>query len=86
MSSESGRDFAVGFLIGAMVGGALGILYAPKAGRETRTLLKEKVEEVPEKGKEIAEKAMEAAEKATQRLLALERTVEKKLGSEKAET
>ena len=78
MSSQSGSNFAIGFLIGAVVGAALGILYAPKAGRETRTLLKEKVEGVPEKAKETAKKA-------TQRILALERRIEKKLGSEKTE-
>lgn len=81
MSSDSGTNFAVGFIIGAVVGAAIGILYAPKAGGETRTLLKEKAEAVPEKAKETAEKAMEAAEKATQRVLALERRIEKKLGS-----
>ena len=85
MSSESGTNFAVGFLIGAVVGIAVSILYAPKAGRETRTLLKEKAKEVPEKAKETAEKAMEAAERATQRVLALERRIEEKLGGEKAE-
>lgn len=85
MISDSGKDFAVGFIIGAVVGAALGIIYAPKSGRETRALLKEKAAEVPGKAKETAEKAIEAAEKATQKVLALERRVGKKLGSEKTE-
>ncbi|NHJ85994.1 MAG: YtxH domain-containing protein [Asgard group archaeon] len=79
MSIES-KDFLAGFLMGAAIGAVVGIAYAPKSGRETRALLKEKAEEVAEKARETAEKAMEAAEKATQNVLAVERKLEKKLG------
>jgi len=54
----SNRDtFAFGFLIGAVVGVAIGFLYAPKPGKETRALLKEKAGEVMEKAKELAAEA-----------------------------
>lgn len=38
---------------------AIGFLYAPKSGRETRSMLREKGGEVKEKAKEIAAKAKE---------------------------
>jgi gas vesicle protein len=51
---DTGSSFAIGFLIGAVVGVAVGFLYAPKAGKETRALLREKAAEVTEKAKEAA--------------------------------
>ncbi len=54
---DSLNGFAIGFLLGAVAGVAIGFLYAPKPGRETRALLKEKAEEVREKAEEITEKA-----------------------------
>ena len=56
-----GSSFAVGFIIGAVVGVAVGFLYAPKAGRDTRALLKEKASKVKEKAGELAGKTKEAA-------------------------
>ena len=70
---DTGSSFAIGFIIGAIAGVAIGFLYAPKAGKETRALLKEKAEEVKEKAEEITEKAKGAAAEA-------KRKVGKKLG------
>jgi gas vesicle protein len=61
---SGGSSFTVGFIIGAIVGVAVGFLYAPKAGRETRALLKEKAGKVKEKASEIAGKTKEAAVEA----------------------
>ncbi len=58
---DSGTSFAVGFLIGAIAGVAIGFLYAPKPGKETRAMLKEKADEFKEKAGEVTEKAKEAA-------------------------
>ncbi len=41
------------FILGALVGAGLGILFAPKAGSETRRELKEKMAELLKKTKEI---------------------------------
>jgi gas vesicle protein len=51
------NGFALGFLIGAVAGIAIGFLYAPKPGRETRSMLREKAEEVTDRAKEIATEA-----------------------------
>ena len=37
---DSGTGFVIGFFVGAVVGLAIGFLYAPKPGVETRKLLK----------------------------------------------
>ncbi|MCJ7604867.1 MAG: YtxH domain-containing protein [Dehalococcoidales bacterium] len=51
---DNGSSFAIGFLLGAIAGVAIGFLYAPKPGKETRTLLKEKAGEGLELAKEAA--------------------------------
>lgn len=56
---DTGTSFAIGFILGAAVGVATGFLYAPKSGRETRALLKEKAERAAEKAKEAAAEARE---------------------------
>jgi len=73
---DTGISFTAGFIIGAVVGISIGFLYAPKPGKETRELLKEKAEKAREKASEVAEKAKEAATKA-------EKRVEEKLGRKK---
>jgi gas vesicle protein len=46
---EGGSGFLIGFIVGVIAGAAVGILYAPKAGKETRAMLKEKASELKEK-------------------------------------
>jgi len=69
---DTGSSFAIGFLIGAVVGVAVGFLYAPKAGKETRAMLKQKAGEVKEKASEVTakvtESAMEAGKKVRDKL------------------
>ncbi len=69
---DTGASFIVGLMVGAAIGAAIGFLYAPKTGKETRTLLKEKAMEAKEKAAEAAEKTKETAIKA-------EKKVEEKL-------
>jgi gas vesicle protein len=68
MSDKDSGSFAIGFLLGAIAGVAIGFLYAPKAGSETRAMLKERAEDVKEKAGEMTDKAREAATEASKRV------------------
>ncbi|MFH0914689.1 MAG: YtxH domain-containing protein [Chloroflexota bacterium] len=61
---EDGGSFALGLLIGGAIGIAVGLLCAPRAGEETRELLRERAEEVTEKAREtLSELKKKAQEK-----------------------
>ena len=66
---EEGRKLGW-FLAGAALGGAVALLYAPKSGRETRKLIKEKADEgkevLAEAGKEVLDKGREIYDKGKQ--------------------
>lgn len=81
---DSGSSFAIGFLIGAIAGVAIGFLYAPKSGKETRAMLKERADELKEKAGEIKEKAGEVTEKARETALEAGKRVKEKLGHQEA--
>jgi len=53
MSKENNKSGLGKFLVGAAIGAGLGILFAPKAGSETRRELKEKMNELVNKAKDI---------------------------------
>ena len=53
---DSGRSFALGLLVGALIGLAIAILYAPRPGKETRRILKEKAKAVRAAAGDAAEK------------------------------
>jgi len=46
---DSLGGLGIGFLLGAVVGIAVGMLYAPRPGEETRAMLYDKADEVREK-------------------------------------
>ncbi|HKW98948.1 MAG TPA: YtxH domain-containing protein [Bryobacteraceae bacterium] len=65
------------FLAGAILGGAVALLYAPKSGRETREFINKKTDEgrealsetgqqVYEKGREIYDKGKQIADEAAE--------------------
>jgi len=47
------------FMLGALSGAALAILFAPRSGRETRELLGEKLRETADRGRKLGEQALE---------------------------
>jgi gas vesicle protein len=59
----------VSFLLGALSGAALAILFAPRSGRETREMLGEKLRDTADRSRRLGEQALEkgreAAEDAT---------------------
>jgi len=52
MSDNRSSDFIKGLFIGGLMGAVLGILYAPKSGKETREDIARKADELITKAKE----------------------------------
>jgi gas vesicle protein len=52
------------FLLGALSGAALAVLFAPRSGRETREMLGEKLREGAERGRKLGERAAEKGREA----------------------
>ncbi len=81
--SESSGDLLKGLIVGGLIGAALGILYAPKSGKETREDIARKTEELLNKAKEEYEKALEksklAYDSATKHLQELELSAKEKV-------
>ncbi len=70
MSSDERNGGASGvvlsFLVGALSGAALAILFAPRSGRETRELLGEKLRETGERGRQAGERALQKGREAAE--------------------
>ncbi|MFA5182879.1 MAG: YtxH domain-containing protein [Syntrophales bacterium] len=83
MSDRAG-DFLKGLVIGGLVGAVIGILYAPKSGKETREEIGKKAEELLSKAKEEYEQALEKSRKtyetAVSRLKKIEEAAREKVG------
>lgn len=62
--TEKNGDLLKGLFIGGLIGMALGILFAPKSGKETREDLSRKANEMLAKAKEEYEKAAEKSKLA----------------------
>ena len=54
--SDQGGDMFKGFLLGGILGAALGVLFAPKSGKDIRGNLKGESDELLDKAKEELEK------------------------------
>ena len=71
--SNSASAFGIGFILSAFIGLTIGILYAPRPGKETREQLKDKTKDIIEKAKEttdeITKKAKEMMSVMCDRLL-----------------
>lgn len=77
-------DLVKGVVIGGLIGAAIGILFAPKSGKETRQDIADKADELLAKAREEYEKAAEkskaAYEAALSRLKNAEGTAKEKAG------
>ena len=62
--SQKEWDLAKGLVLGGLIGAVIGILFAPKSGKETRQDIADKADELLSKAKEEYEKAIERS-KAT---------------------
>ncbi len=62
MSDDRGAGASgviLSFIMGALSGAALAMLFAPRSGEETRELLEDKLKESAERGKRLRERAVE---------------------------
>jgi gas vesicle protein len=71
VNKDHAIGFGVGLLAGAVIGGVIALLYAPKSGKETRQLIKDKVtgvvDAVKEKTGEVMDTAKEVASEASRK-------------------
>jgi gas vesicle protein len=61
MGNRIWGNLGMGFLLGAVVGVAIGMLYAPRTGTETRHMIADKADEVKDKVNEAVEMVKEKA-------------------------
>jgi gas vesicle protein len=78
MSENKCGDWAKGLLIGGLVGVIIGLLYAPKSGKETRDELSDKAKDVASKLKDEYDVALEKSKSAYENLLKKLKEVEAK--------
>jgi gas vesicle protein len=74
MNKDNAKGFGIGLLVGAVIGGVIALLYAPKTGKETRQLVKDKVTELTEvvdavkgKGTEVVDAVKESASEVSRK-------------------
>jgi gas vesicle protein len=79
--SERNVDFVKGLFIGGLIGAVLGILYAPKSGKETREDIARKTEDLMAKAREEYDLALEKSKKAYE--AALKRLKEAEISAKK---
>jgi gas vesicle protein len=54
------------FLLGALSGAALAVLFAPRSGRETREILGDKLRETADRSRRLGEQAIEKGREAAE--------------------
>ena len=71
MNRDHACGFGIGLLTGAVIGGVIALLYAPKTGKETRQLIKEKatdvVDAIKDKTSGVVDEVKDAASEASRR-------------------
>ena len=71
MNSDFAKGLCIGLVSGAVIGGVVALLYAPKTGKETRQLIKDKAIDVVdiagEKTGEVIDAVKDAASEANRK-------------------
>jgi gas vesicle protein len=83
MNNGNGGEYLKGLIVGGLIGSVIGILFAPKSGRETRQEINRRADALIAKAKEEYEVALEKTKKAyessIEKLKELEETAKKKV-------
>lgn len=69
MSNNRSGVFVGGFLLGAAIGTLTGLLVAPRAGRETRQLLKKSADALPELAEDLSTSVQMQADRLSESAL-----------------
>jgi gas vesicle protein len=69
MSENKGGEIVGAFIVGGLIGAALGILFAPASGKQTREKLGDWMDETKEAAKEKLEKLEEEIKRRKEHLL-----------------
>jgi gas vesicle protein len=71
MNKDHAIGFGIGLLTGAVIGGVIALLYAPKTGKETRQLIRDKatdvVDAIKDKTSGVVDEVKDAASEASRR-------------------
>ncbi len=66
--ADDSKGFAVGIIVGAMLGAAAALLFAPASGDETRRVLRRKAHRISERSGAVMGHVAEDAERAARQL------------------
>jgi gas vesicle protein len=61
MDSKGSGNFFTGLLVGTVIGIAVGLIFAPQSGAETRQMLKQKASVAKEKAAKVKERVQKAS-------------------------
>jgi gas vesicle protein len=67
--ADNGDNFFKGFVLGGLVGGVLGILFAPKSGRDIRADLSVELDKAREDLEHAKKAALKAFEESKERII-----------------
>ena len=65
MANNEGADFAIGLILGVLIGAAVALILAPQPGEKTRELLKTKADEWSAKAKDAYQEAATKGKEVT---------------------
>ena len=65
MATNEGADFAIGLILGVLIGAAVALILAPQPGEKTRELLKTKADEWSAKAQDAYQEAATKGKEVT---------------------
>ncbi len=69
MDRTTCAGFSIGLVAGALIGGAIALLYAPKSGKDTQEMLKRKAMETREAALDLADAARDFATETADKVI-----------------